>query len=334
MAQRWWGWGLAVAVAASVSCGAGAQDGDSLAAEVERLEASAAQLAEAGLPEGLAGGVGRAREGLATVRSTRDPGLALYRLREPYVTLETLAFVAEHRKAWEDLAALEAAARSTPATDAGVTAAPAGTPTLHLALREAAGNKAERLHAAALPYGRAAGALSGVYYLGEANAYRSFGELAARIGARSPAPAAPEPAVDAAALESALAELESGTVTAFAKDPGSQTMIGVSARLKEARELLERGALAGAALTTLEARLGLTRRLEPQPAADAASRTPPAPAPAPAVAAPHAAGQGAAGSSLRALYVALAAEDSDPATARLVHRDVLPLHDRLLRSRP
>ena len=328
-------WVLSAAVGASVSCAAGAQAGDPVTAEVARLETVAARLADR-TPQGLSDALGRGREGLAAVRATRDPRLALYRLREPLVTVETLAYVVDHGASAQDLTQLEAAwkvegggaAASTPATDS----------TLHLALWQAAANKAEKLFAAALPYGRAAGPPAGLYYLGEALAYRSFRDLVARAAP----PAAPggttEPAVDAVALEAALVELEEATVAAFARDPAAPTMVAVSARLKEARELFEAEALAGAALTTLEARLALSRRLR-DPAAFGAA-TPGSPAAAPPAAADATAEAAApplgsdGGSSLRALYLAAAAEDAVPGTASLVRDDVLPLHDRLLRSRP
>jgi hypothetical protein len=49
------------------------------------------------------------------------------------------------------------------------------------------------------------------------------------------------------ALRDALEALERETVAAFAVDPASPAMIPVSARLKEARELLERSSLDAAA---------------------------------------------------------------------------------------
>lgn len=329
----WWRAGLvAAAVGASASCAAGAQDGDPLAGEIARLEASAARLADR-TPQGLSDALGRGREGLAAVRAARDPRLALYRLREPFVTLETVAYVVEHGGAAQDLARLEAAWKGE-----GVAAAPsppATGSTLHLALWQAAANKSEKLYAAALPYGRAAGPPAGLYYLGEALAYRRFRDLVARAAPPAEPDAAAEPAVDAAALEGALVELEETTVAAFARDPAAPTMVAVSARLKEARELFEANALAGAALTTLEARLALSRRLR-DPAAFGAPAAPGSGAPPVAGAADPAAAprRSDGGSSLRALYLAAAAEDDAPGTASLVRDDVLPLHDRLLRSRP
>jgi hypothetical protein len=330
----WWRAGLvAAAVGASASCAAGAQGGDPLAGELARLEASAAQLAGR-TPQGLSDALGRGREGLAAVRAARDPHLALYRLREPFVTLETVAYVVEHGDAGADLARLEAAWKGEGV--AAAPSAPATASTLHLALWQAEANKAEKLYAAALPYGRAAGPPAGLYYLGEALAYRRFRDLVARAAPPAEPRAAAEPAVDAAALEGALIELEEATVAAFSRDPAAPTMVAVSARLKEARELLEANALAGAALTTLEARLALSRRLR-DPAAFGAPAAPGSDAPRAAgaaepTAAPRRGSDG--GSSLRALYLAAAAEDDAPGTASLVRDDVLPLHDRLLRSRP
>ena len=54
----------------------------------------------------------------------------------------------------------------------------------------------------------------------------------------------------------------------FDKDPAAPAMIGVSVRLKEARELFDRGSLAGATLLLLEARLSYGRNTAPDVGAD------------------------------------------------------------------
>jgi hypothetical protein len=221
--------------------------------------------------------------------------------------------------------ALEAAWQAEERATAARAPAPAGLDTLRLALWQAGDNKAARLRAAAVPYGRVASPLAGLYYLGEAHAHvrwRDFVAGSSIPAASANAPGGDEAAFDPGALGSELAALEDATVAAFARDPTAPTMVPVSARLKEARELFESGALAGAALATLEARLVLSRRLEaPAPGMSAAG-----------TASPPADAGTAGGSSLRALFAAVAAEDADPATAALVARDVLPLHDRLGRN--
>jgi hypothetical protein len=306
------------------SCGAGPAGGG-LLAEIDRLDAALTRLEGAGLPEGLRRGLPGARSALAAVRATPDEDLALYRLRQPFVDVGALSFLVEHRAAGEDLAGLEALSRREGAAHAEVAAAakPALRSALHRALHDAAQNRAARLYAAALPYGRVAGPSSGLYYLGEARAHLLYGDLVARRGAAGRNPPA-EPPPDADALGATLARLDEETVAAFGRDPGAPTMIAVSARLKEAHELLDGGRLPAAMLTVLEGRLALSRRLagpsSDEGGAAAAAEVTSATAPA------------AQRSSLRDLFVAMAEAESDPATARLIRRDVLPLHDSLLGS--
>src|SRR5207253_8662714 len=57
----------------------------------------------------------------------------------------------------------------------------------------------------------------------------------------------------------AIEAMETDMLRTFEKDPGAPAMIGVSVRLKEARELLDRGSLSGATLLLLEAKLAYGR---------------------------------------------------------------------------
>jgi hypothetical protein len=316
---------LALAACFSVSCAAEADGGSALRGELERLDAVLARVEGANLPEGFRGGIEGARAGLALVRTSRDEDLALYRLRQPLIDLEALSYVVANRPAGDDLGRLEELAhREAPAF--APAAAGAELSGLHLGLYEAAQNRAERLYAAALPYGRIAGPLSGLYYLGEARAHLAYRDLVARMAPRSGAAPA-HPTAEETSLRAALDRLDGETVAAFAREPGATTMIGVSARLKEAHELLDSGRLAAATLAVLESRLGLSRRL-----AAGAPATDPVTALTETVSPP--ARPAAVGSSLRDLYLAMAAEEEDPTVVRLIRRDVLPLHDALLGSPP
>jgi chorismate mutase len=99
-------------------------------------------------------------------------------------------------------------------------------------------------------------------------------------------------------------------------------MIPVSARLKEARELLDRGSLDGAALAVLESRLGLSRRVV------ASRSTPP-------LATTQRESEAPAEGSVLALLRFLEAEPNAPeGTAALVRSDVVPLYAALYGRQP
>ncbi|MES1211625.1 MAG: hypothetical protein ABUL63_04765, partial [Acidobacteriota bacterium] len=123
------------------------------------------------------------------------------------------------------------------------------------ALAQRAANRAEKHYRAALPYGRAESPASGLYYLGEAEAQRSFGDFVATLDL----PVEGDAGLDPGALQAALEGLEGEIGKSFAADPATQSLNGVSARLKEARELFERGSREGAALALLECRLEINR---------------------------------------------------------------------------
>jgi hypothetical protein len=166
----------------------------------------------------------------------------VYRSREAFLKRETEAFVAKHPVA--DFAALEkvwnglAGNYPAPPVNAG--------PLLETALVEVARNRAEKLYRASLPYGKASAPGDGVYYLAQAEASRKFAESIAVEGR-------PEASPDREQLRAALQSLEREAYERYQRDP-SRGSIVFSAKLKEARELLDRGSLAGATLTLLEAR--------------------------------------------------------------------------------
>ena len=67
-----------------------------------------------------------------------------------------------------------------------------------------------------------------------------------------------------AVLDQAIGALETEMLRVFEKDPAAPAMIGVSVRLKEARELLDRDSLAGATLSLMEARFSYGRNTAPE----------------------------------------------------------------------
>jgi hypothetical protein len=228
--------------------------------EVERLAAVQAKLAAGGVPDVVKESVAANAQALDRVGKAASPQLRLYRLRDAFIGIEAVSFVAEQKDAAQSVDTLNALWKARPTQ---AVATPAGAPLLHAALVEQASNKAEKLYRASLPYGKASGPFSGVYYLGEAHATAAFGRFVASLGVQ-----AAEDAPKAGALEKAIEGLETEMLRVFEKDPAASAMIGVSVRLKEARELFERGSLAGATLLLLEARLSYGRNTAPEMAAD------------------------------------------------------------------
>lgn len=224
-----------------------------LRGELDRLEGVLKRL-EAASRGSLSKPVDGLRQQLAGARQARSPSVLAYQLRRPFVGTEALAFGWEHREAGKDLGRLEALwqerGRRFKAAARPVPEAP-----LLAALTQAAENRAEKLYRAALPYGRVDSPESGLYYLGEAEAQMSFRDFVSSLSL----PAGDEKALDAAALQAALESLEGEALAGFAADPAAQSLNGVSARLKEARELFERGSREGAALALLESRMEISR---------------------------------------------------------------------------
>jgi hypothetical protein len=179
----------------------------------------------------------------ACANNTKDvASVDLYRSREAFLKRETEAYLAKHPVA--DVAALAqlwkdaAASYPQPAVKAG--------PLLQTAMAEMARNRAEKLYRASLPYGKASSPGDGVYYLAQAEASRTFADSIIISGRREAPP-------DGEQVRAALQSLEREAYEQYEREP-SRRWIVLSARLKEARELLERGSLAGATLVLLEAR--------------------------------------------------------------------------------
>ena len=244
------------------------------------------------------------REQLGRAQGARTPELRLYRLRHPYVGAEILDFITVNKKAMTDLAAFEAlwnqhrsSFQSRPETKKNSV--------LHRALAQAAQNRAEKLFKASLPYAKASGPFSGMYYLAEAEGnlrYRAFVDSLPDARSAEKPPRREE-------LDAALASLEQETLAFFQKDPVGRAAIPTSALVKEAREQLDHGFLDAATLTLLEARMELSRRqTTPGPMKTAATSN--------------------ERQSIAAVFEASANERQDE-VGRVIRADVIPLYAKL-----
>ncbi|HEX8152928.1 MAG TPA: hypothetical protein VF698_07380 [Thermoanaerobaculia bacterium] len=280
-----------------------------LVAELDRLDALLTKAEAAGLPADFAGVIKPNREILANVRATKSPLLKLYRLRDGFIGVETIAFVAEH-KTTDINAFVKLWNARKPRFDAKAQA-PAGV-RLQTALAQAATNRAAKLFRASLPYGKASGPMSGVYYLGEAEANFAFRAFLDRLKVDGEdATMRPTHAM----LTNAADMLEDEMLNVFAADPGSNNMVAVSVRLKEVRELLDQQQLDGATLMLLETRLALSRRA-PKPAVTLTPST-----------------ASATNDTLIRVFDA-SARESDGETPALIRTSVFPLYAALARSKP
>lgn len=211
--------------------------------ELARLDATLKTMK----PSNLAKAHGAA---IAKARAAKTADVRLYRMRDAWVGVQTLAFLKEHNDANADMAKMEALWKERGPAIAKKPA-PHGS-RLQRALIEASANRARKLYRASLPYGKADGPGSGLYYLAEADANARFGEWVASL-----------PGDDQAARSYALDEpmkvLENDMLKAFAADPSGKTTIAVSTRFKESRELHDQQLDDGAALMLLEARMRLDR---------------------------------------------------------------------------
>lgn len=261
--------------------------------------------------ESVKASIGRTREGealdgmIAGARGAATDVERLYLLQEPFIRVESLAWMAAHEDSGESLEALtrlwsaeEPAIRSAAACD--------DPEILFRGLCQAATTRAEKLYAASLPYGKASEPAAGLYYLAEAIAHARLTSFVASLAPREGMTTETRPAADA--LERAWNEVNDETIAFFGTDPTARTAIPVSVKLKESRELLDRGFTDGALVRLLEARLELSRR-------QAGARPVRMPTVAPRTS------EGSVGAWLDAL----ASGDDETRTA-LVRRDVEPLH--------
>lgn len=243
---------LAAALCAAVTVAAD----DRVTREIARLESALAAAEKADLPKDVHELFAVHRDALARAKKAGSPEYQLYRLRDPFTGIETLAFltkhkagsVAEFQKLWEAnrvrFAAKPPQARGT---------------LVERALIESATTRADRLYRASLPYAKASAPWSGVYYLGEAEANLRFREFVLSIAHDST-----EKSPSRERVAALLDDLNAITLKHFAADVTNQQLVPVSVRIKEARELLDANRVDGAALLAVEARAALSRRGGPR----------------------------------------------------------------------
>lgn len=224
-----------------------------LAEELDRLDASLGVLEKMALPDELKSVPKAHRQAVAKARAATTTDLRLYRIRAAYIGVEMLAFLNEQKKAGESIEALRALwNQRKPEFDAKPAA---GGSLLQRALAEAAGNRAEKMFNASLPYALSTDAFTGLYYFAEAEGnlrFRKFVESLPGEGAGRQA--------NAGSVRAALEGLEAKMLQAFERDRSGRSTIAVSARSKEARELLEQNFVDGAALMLVESRMLLDRQ--------------------------------------------------------------------------
>ena len=269
-------------------------------AEINRIAALYASLMKSGLPKEVVGELERYGPLIDSARKAQTPAYRLYRLRTPFVGVETVAYVQKHPDAMKDLAALERLWISQRVRFAPRQPASKGR-LLARALVDSGFNRGEKLYVASLTYGRITAPLFGLYYLGEAEGSVKFAEFVSSIefgGSDEALPAA-------SSLAATAERLQQEMLAGFEKDPNGRSMIAASSRMKEAREMLDGKKYAGATLALLETKLEISRQT------GVAS-------PAPNIA-------NADSSSLGELWTAIHREHDDAKTRNIVAADVLPL---------
>lgn len=300
---------IAAAVLVAAVAGGPADSTDSLlSGEIDRLGAILTKV-EPGVPKDLSELVKAYRDALERARAAKTPLLRLYRLRGAYSGIESLAFLAEHQAAGQDLDAFRTFWNGSRARFEKP-APPARGSVVKKALQEAATNRAEKLFRASIAYAKVDSAGSGVYYVSEAEGNLRFREfvqsLPLDVSSTAKLPTA-------AKLGKALDALQGEAIQAFEKEPTGRSLLSVSAKLKETRELLDGKRLEAATLMLLESRLELSKRApRPQTAQ-----------PAPAV--------GGADDEVIALWSEIADLES-PDNSRIIRADVISLYTSLVRS--
>lgn len=285
----------------------------SIDAEIERLAAVASAVDREALPESLAEALGSYVESLDAVRGDGAPELRLYELREPFVGIETLAFLAPRAEAVDSVESLEAL--GGPLEERFELTVTTTDGSLCNALLEAAATRSNRLFHASLRYGQIASPGSGLYYLSQAVGNRQFFDFLAGLEGSETQHSVP----DRRRLLAVAAEIESAALDWLERDPTNRELIPVSVRLEEAREMLDAERSAGATLLLLEAQRELSRR--------AGMATPGG-----VTEAPQPSSDGSAG-SLRSLLAAMGSKDDgdgDDESAKIARAELLPLYESML----
>lgn len=304
----------AVALLAAPGCGkAQPAQSPSIAgavnAELARVEARRAAIDPASLPEFARGALPSIDTLLERARSASSPRLRLYRLRDASVSAGAIAFLGTKHATVNDQAAL-AQLWEAERSDMSIVSPRHGGTILGRALAQAARNRAVKLHRASLPYGKADGVDSGLYYLGEARANLEYAEFVESLPVDA---ASDEPSAPPASVAHALDALEKELIASFEKDRTSGNAILPSAMLKEARELNDQKLYDAAALSLMEARLALSRATAKEAGAGAVPPAIPA---------------SASGASLTSLFAAIARQRG-PEFQRVIVADVLPFYPKL-----
>ena len=282
-----------VVLGVTLLCAATADLDSRLTMELDRLEQAQTALEAATLPALVRDAVAPNRAALDAARAASDPLLRLYRMRNAFVGIESLTFVAEHPEGGADLGELQKLWEQGPPS---LRASAARRSLLQAALIQSAASRAQALYHVSLPYGKADGPVRGLQALGEARANVAFASFVASL----PSTGETETAPAASAVSAAADALEAEMVALFNREPASRVAVVVSSRLMESRELLDKGSVAAATMLLLEARRDLSRAAPPSSTE-----------PADAVDAP--------GDSMSRLWSAF----GDDA---IVRRDVLPLY--------
>ncbi|HWW61762.1 MAG TPA: hypothetical protein VN181_10380 [Thermoanaerobaculia bacterium] len=245
---------LTLTLCAAAAQAAFADVDDAVARELTRLDALYTRLAATTIAAPFNEVVPGYQPLLERLKNTRAADLRLYRMRDAFTGLEAMAFYVEHETAtMEDVQKLWNERRGRFESNA----APSSGALLQLALAQAARNRAQVLFKASLPYGKADGPKSGIYYMGEAEGQLAYAKFVESLPfPRSETAKRPT----AAALAAAIDALDTESIALFEKAPTERTAIPSSALLKEARELVARGWVEAATFTMLEARFDLTRR--------------------------------------------------------------------------
>ncbi|HEX7828445.1 MAG TPA: hypothetical protein VF787_02255 [Thermoanaerobaculia bacterium] len=218
-----------------------------LTSEVDRLDAKLKSVEAAKLPDELQAIPKGHRARLASARAATSSEQRLVRMREAFIGIELLAMLQREKRASEDFAALQTLWTKERARFEANPPDVRGS-LLRRAMMQNATNRAQKLFRASLPYGKTSAPMSGLFYFAEAEGNLRFRDFLATL----PADAGSRDVPRAEVVRSELEARERETSAKFASDPSGRTSIRASAKLKEARELFERGYLEGAALALVE----------------------------------------------------------------------------------
>lgn len=299
----------------ALSCSAPAmQPARSLASQLEdeiaRLDGLVTELQKAELPDSLNGVPKPASASLERPKRASSDLVRLYRLREPFIAAEAYSFIAENAQASANLETIERLWKSSESRfETSIPDDPAHA--LQRALVQAAGNRAEKLYRASLAYAKIDSPSSGLYYLAEAYGNLRFRDFVASLDLPDAGAS-----INRESLRLALEQLEQETLKTFGADPGANSMIPVSVRLKEARELFNSGLLEGSALTLIESKLALRTRAVPEDAGRSS-----------------AAGiEEQSSDGIRSMLLSLL-EGEEASLSAVVRNDLIPLYDSLALDR-